>query len=67
MVKKPETGEVLENVIPKSCEIEWMLDDDGNLVLKGLSCETEADTEAAYQAMDRAKEFTVMKKPIKSS
>jgi len=63
MAENSEASEV-ENVVPQTCEILWEQDSDGKVVFKGLSCETDADTELAYRAMDRAKEFIVMKKPV---
>jgi len=66
MPDKLENEQGPENLVPKTCEILWEQDTDG-LVFKGLSCETDADTELAYQAMDRATEYIVMRKPIKTS
>jgi len=65
MDKKLETEQVPGNVVPETCEIMWGQDADGKLVFKGLSCETDADTDVAFRAMDRAKEHIVMKKPIR--
>jgi len=67
MAENPETSEakqVPEDIVPETCEIVWDHDANGKLVFKGLSC-ADADTEVAYQAMDRATEYMVMKKPIK--
>jgi len=66
MAKKLETEQVPENGFPETCEIIWEQGSDGKLIFKGLSCETDVDTEMAYQAMERAEEFIVRKKPIKS-
>jgi len=67
MANKLETEEILENGIPETCETIWGQNSDGKLIFKGLACETDADTDVAFQAMDRAEEFIVMKKPIKSA
>jgi len=66
MPEKLENEQVPEDIVPETCEIVWDHDANGKLVFKGLSC-ADADTEVAYQAMNRATEYMVIpKKPIEA-